>query len=61
MCVYRNTETRSRNHCRLGKAISITYSKCVCSLSYPTCKAHVLYYIVICGLPGSTIFFHTIS
>jgi len=28
----------------------------VCSLSYPACNAHVLYYIVICGLPGSTNF-----
>jgi hypothetical protein len=25
----RNTETRSRNHCCRGKAISITYSECV--------------------------------
>jgi hypothetical protein len=35
--------------------------KYVCSLSYPACKAHAPYYIVICGLPGSTIFFHIIS
>ena len=34
---------------------------CVCSLSYPTCKAHAPYYIVICDLSGSTIFFHIIS
>jgi hypothetical protein len=31
---------------------------CVCSLRYPACNAYALYYIVICGLPGSTIFFH---
>jgi len=29
MYVYRNTEVRSRNHCRLGKAVIITYSECV--------------------------------
>ena len=31
---------------------------CVCSLSYPLSTAHASYYIVICGLSGSTIFFH---
>jgi hypothetical protein len=30
---------------------------CVCSLSYPGRKAHAPYYIVICGLSGSTMFF----
>ena len=30
----------------------------VCSFSYPTCKAHAPYYIVICGLSGCTKFFH---
>jgi hypothetical protein len=33
---------------------------CVCNLSYPACKAHAPYYIVICGLSGSTIFVHII-
>jgi hypothetical protein len=29
-CTYKhNTEARSRNHCRRGKAISVTYSQCV--------------------------------
>jgi hypothetical protein len=29
-CMYKlNTEARSPNHCCIGKAISITYSKCV--------------------------------
>jgi hypothetical protein len=28
MYVYSESETRSSNHCRLGKAISITYSEC---------------------------------
>jgi len=30
---------------------------CVCSLSYPPCKTHGPYFILICGLSGSTIFF----
>ena len=33
----------------------------MCNLSYPACKACALYYIVICGLSGSTIFCHIIS
>ena len=32
------------------------YVCCVYSLSYPACEAHAPYYIVICGLSGSTIF-----
>jgi hypothetical protein len=34
---------------------------CVCSLSYPACKAHAPYCIVICGLFGCIIFFHNTS
>ena len=30
---------------------------CVRGLSYPACKVHSPYYIVICGLSGSTAFF----
>jgi len=30
---------------------------CVCSLRYPACNAHAPYYIVICVLPNSTIYF----
>jgi hypothetical protein len=59
----RNIEARSRNHCCRGKSLSIKYSGacvCVCSLSDPACKVHVTYYIVICDLSGSTIFFHII-
>jgi hypothetical protein len=33
----------------------------VCSLSYPASKANAPYYIVICGLSGSTVFFSTLS
>ena len=29
MCVYRNIQPRSLNHCCSGKATSITYSECV--------------------------------
>ena len=29
ICVWRDTETRSRNHCCRGKAVNIIYTKCV--------------------------------
>ena len=47
-----------RNHCCSGK-INNNYicSVCVCSLKYPACIVHAPYYIVVCGLFGSTIFF----
>jgi hypothetical protein len=32
-----------------------------CSLTSPASKAHALYYIVICGLSGATIFFDIIN
>jgi len=56
--VQRNTEKRLRNHRYRGKTpIIITYSECMfVALGYPACKAHAPYYIVICGLPRSTIF-----
>ena len=57
--VYRNTEARSRNHCCRGKAISITYYKCVSIASViqlTKCMGH----IVKRGLSGCTIFYHTI-
>jgi hypothetical protein len=60
-CAYKCIEARSRNHCCREKATSITYSECVCNLSYPAHSAHALYYIVICGLFGYTIFFHIVS
>jgi hypothetical protein len=34
---------------------------CVCSLSYPACKVHALYYYIICGLPGCALFVYIIS
>ena len=33
---------------------------CACSPSFPECKAHAPYYIVICGLSNPTKFFHTV-
>jgi len=35
-------------------------SVCVCSLRYPACNAHAMYYNVICDLPASTEFFHIV-
>ena len=35
-----------------------TFRVCVSSLIYPARKAPAPYYIVICGLPGFTIFLH---
>ena len=57
--VKRNTDAISHNHCCRGEG-NKHYILCVflCSLSYPACKAHALYYIVSCGLSGSTAFFH---
>jgi len=34
---------------------------CFCSRRYPAFKAHAPYYVVICSLSGSTVFFHIIS
>jgi len=44
------------------KTINITCSECVyVALGYPACNAHALYFIVICGMSGCTIFFFTLS
>ena len=50
------TVGRWPNHCCRGKTI-ILHILSVCSLSYPTCKPHVPYCIVICVLSASTTFF----
>jgi len=34
---------------------------CVCSIRYPACSAHGLYYTVICGLPVSKQILHIIG
>ena len=53
-----NIEERSRNQSCRGKAIIITFTECVfCTRSYPPCKARAVYYIVICGVSGSTVIF----
>jgi hypothetical protein len=61
-------ETLSRNHCCMENqrvlhilSVCVCVCVCVCSLSYSGRKAHVPYYIVICGPSGSTIFYHIIS
>jgi hypothetical protein len=61
MYVKRNTEARSRNNCCCEKAISITYSESVCSISFPAFEAHAPYYIVSYSLSGCTRFFHIIT
>ena len=55
-CTYkRNINERSRN-----RRSCITYTDCVCGLSYPACKAHAPYYNVLWNVSGFTIFFHII-
>ena len=59
MYVERQTEARSRNHFCSGKAISITYSEYV-FVALDVQHAMRMRHIFICGLPRSTIFFHSI-
>jgi len=56
MFAYRTTEARSCNHSCSGKAINITYSECV-FVALGIQNSMRMLYIVICGLPRSTIFF----
>jgi len=60
MYVKLKIEGFSFNHFRSGKAISITYPECV-FVALDVQHAKRVSHIVICGLPGSTIFFHIIS
>jgi len=60
MYVQRNIEALSCSHFGRVKVISITYSECVfvaLSIRHSNSKRH----IVICDLPGCTIFLHIIS
>jgi hypothetical protein len=56
----RNIEARSHKNCCPEKQL-VLYILDVCSHSYQACNVHAVYNIVVCGLPGSTIFFHIIS
>jgi hypothetical protein len=56
MNVYRNMEFRSCNHWCCGKAINVAYSE---SVFVALVIQHAMYMrrIVVCCLPGSTVFF----
>ena len=55
--VQHNIEVCLCHHCCHGKAVSIKYCECVCSLKCLACNAHVPY----CHLLPVQIFFHFIS
>ena len=57
MYVQRNNEARSLNRCCSGRAMSITYSECV-FVALGIQHAMRMRHIVICGLPGCTLFFN---
>jgi hypothetical protein len=67
MFLQSNNEVRSRNHCCIGKAISITYSECVylsSCLIYPAYKSHLLCAAILSpsvACPALPIFFRIIS
>ena len=51
MYLQRNIEARSRNHCCHGKAVSVTYSECVCValvIQYVTRMLHIILSCVAC-------------
>ena len=56
----RDNEARSCNRYCSGKAVSITYTECV-FVALGIHNALRKRRIVVCGLSGSTIFFHIIS
>jgi len=59
MQVWHDSEDSLCNHCCHGKSSKYdTFWVCVCSLSYPACKAHPPYHIAICSLYSTIAFFH---
>jgi hypothetical protein len=57
-CTYNVIEWRVRiTIVAMEKQRGLQILNVVCSLSYPICKAYAPYYIVICGLSESIIFF----
>ena len=60
MFVERNIKAPSCNHCCDGKAISITYSEYV-FVALGIQRAMRIRHIIICGLPGFSVFFHIIA
>jgi hypothetical protein len=60
MYVYRNIETRSRNHCCRGRAKNITYSVCVClsvCLSVALVIQHAVRILSSVACPNLSFFF----
>ena len=60
MYVLRNIEELSCNHCCSVKSIIIRYCEFV-FVVFDIRHAMRVRHIIICGLPGSTVFFHIIS
>ena len=60
MYVKRNNVARSCDHCCSGKAKNIAYSECV-FVALGIQPAVRMRHSVICGLPCSTLLFHTLS
>jgi len=60
MHLWRKTEVRACNHCCHAKAVSITYSESA-FVALGIKHAISMRHIVICGLPGSTIYFYDMS
>jgi len=57
----RNNESLSCNHCFSGKTISTTYCERVLFVALDIQHAMRKRHVVICDLPGCTVFFHNVS